>query len=94
MERSASATARAEIERRLGALLGADEADILKLVVTELVTNSVRHSGAAASAPVELHVAVAHDRVRVEVIDAGTGFERPDAPLPRGGGQAAGASTS
>jgi anti-sigma regulatory factor (Ser/Thr protein kinase) len=59
--------------------------DDLRLLVTELVTNSVRHSGAA---DVHLHVSVAAGRVRVEVSDAGRGFmPAPQAPgVERSGG--------
>lgn len=44
----------------------------IRLLVTELVANSVRHAGAAA---VELVVAVRRDRVRVEVANPGTPFQ-------------------
>ena len=49
--------------------------DDLRLLVTELVTNSVRHSGAHADAHVGVSVSVAPEVVRVEVSDAGSGFE-------------------
>ena len=53
-----------------------------ELLVTELVTNSVRHAGANA---VELAVSVDPRRVRVEVANAGAPFtprDRKDAPEP------------
>ncbi len=50
--------------------------DTTQLLVTELVTNSVRHAGAEA---VELAVSVDRCRVRVEVDNAGTPFT----PIPR-----------
>ena len=50
--------------------------DTTQLLVTELVTNSVRHAGADA---VELAVAVMPERVRVEVANPG----RPFLPRPR-----------
>lgn len=54
--------------------------DDIRLLVSELVTNSVRHSGAtAAGASVRLTVATRGRSVRVEVIDAGRGFD----PQPR-----------
>ncbi len=46
--------------------------DTTQLLVTELVTNSVRHAGAAA---VELAVSVDPKRVRVEVSNPGPPFE-------------------
>jgi anti-sigma regulatory factor (Ser/Thr protein kinase) len=53
--------------------------DDLRLLVSELVTNSVRHSGAPPTATVELQVVSHPSRVRVEVSDRGSGFE----PRPR-----------
>ncbi len=50
--------------------------DSLRLLVTELVTNSVRHAGAET---VELSVAVHPKAVRVEVANAGLSFT----PKPR-----------
>ncbi len=44
----------------------------VRLLVTELVTNSVRHAGAGA---VELVVVVGRERVRVEISNPGTPFE-------------------
>ncbi len=48
----------------------------LRLLVTELVANSVRH---ARGGPVDVHVAVHDDLVRAEVSDSGEGFEAPTA---------------
>jgi anti-sigma regulatory factor (Ser/Thr protein kinase) len=53
----------------------------LSLLVSELVTNSVRHARAPASASIVLRVSVFADRVRVDVTDHGPGFEpRPRTP--------------
>ena len=46
----------------------------LRLLVTELVANSVRH---ARGTPIEMTVAVHDDFVRVEVSDGGEGFDPP-----------------
>ncbi len=46
--------------------------ETLRLLVTELVTNSVRHTGART---VELGVLVGSSFVRTEVTDAGPGFD-------------------
>ena len=51
----------------------------MNLLVTELVTNSVRHADAAAREPVHVEVSVAGDHVFVAVEDGGSGFE----PKPR-----------
>jgi integral membrane sensor domain MASE1/anti-sigma regulatory factor (Ser/Thr protein kinase) len=47
----------------------------LRLLVSELVSNSIRHGHMPASSSVELRVAVFAGRVRVEVDDYGPGFE-------------------
>ena len=53
----------------------------LRLLVSELVTNSIRYAHSPDSATVELHATVFADRVRVEVSDHGPGFEpRPRTP--------------
>jgi anti-sigma regulatory factor (Ser/Thr protein kinase) len=46
--------------------------ETLRLLVTELVTNSVRHTGGDA---VRLKVLVGNSAVRTEVTDAGSGFD-------------------
>jgi anti-sigma regulatory factor (Ser/Thr protein kinase) len=51
----------------------------VRLLVSELVTNSVRHAGVRPPDSVGLDVAVDSKTIRVEVRDAGTGFE----PQPR-----------
>jgi anti-sigma regulatory factor (Ser/Thr protein kinase) len=55
--------------------------DDVALLVTELVTNAVRHGGAAMDRP--LHVELMRDdgRIRVEVVDPGTAFESPTRPV-------------
>ena len=49
----------------------------LELLVTELVTNTVRHAGLGQDGFVELEIHVFPDEVRVEVRDPGRGFD-PD----------------
>ena len=56
----------------------------LRLLVTELVTNGVRH--ASNRGPVTVSVTADDDRVRVEVSDCGRGFDPPEAPMPRADG--------
>ena len=56
----------------------------LRLLVTELVTNGVRHG--SQRGPVEVAVGVGEETVRVEVSDGGRGFTPPAAPMPRGDG--------
>jgi anti-sigma regulatory factor (Ser/Thr protein kinase) len=55
--------------------------ETLRLLVSELVTNSVRHAGAAGPEHrIGLHVRTSNSRVRVEVLDEGPGFEPPNGP--------------
>jgi anti-sigma regulatory factor (Ser/Thr protein kinase) len=51
----------------------------VRLLVSELVTNSVRHSSAHENDQVQLHVAVRDGTLFVQVADSGSGFE----PRPR-----------
>ena len=57
--------------------------DDVSLPVTELVINVVRHGGAATERPLQVGFRRHADRIRVEVVDPGTGFE-PPSPLRRG----------
>jgi anti-sigma regulatory factor (Ser/Thr protein kinase) len=73
------AEARARVLDAVGPELPDDgQAETLRLLVSELVTNAVRHGG--GDRPVEVH-AVWNSEVRVEVIDHGDGFS----PTPRAG---------
>jgi len=47
-----------------------------ELLVSELVTNCVRHARLPAGRPISFVLAVAPEHLRVEVIDAGQGFSR------------------
>jgi anti-sigma regulatory factor (Ser/Thr protein kinase) len=55
------------------------------LLVSELVTNSVRHAGQPAGAPVLIRAAAVDGVVRVEVHDSGHGPVRRRAPGRHGG---------
>lgn len=55
----------------------------LLLLVSELVTNAVRH---AESESFEVRLAVSPERVRLEVRDQGAGFQPKVAPREDGGG--------
>lgn len=61
----------------------------VSLLVSELVTNAVRHAGAGLDSTVSLKLDSTPKRVRVEVVDAGPGFQPPAAggaeALPREG---------
>ena len=57
---------------RLEDELDEDTIDVVRLLVTELVTNSVRHAEAKA---VDMRVHVTREQVRLEVTDRGPGFQ-------------------
>jgi anti-sigma regulatory factor (Ser/Thr protein kinase) len=54
-------------------------AQTVVLLVSEVVSNAVRHSGGPADAAITLEATVAEDAVRIAVTDAGEGFT----PRPR-----------
>jgi len=61
--------------RRLARELPGPVLEDIRLLVSELVTNSVRHAGLGPESTIGLRVDVGPDRVRVEVSDPGPGFE-------------------
>jgi len=76
----APAQARAAIAGRLGELgLDADGGQLLVLLVSELVSNAVRHSTGAPDSTIRLLVKSGARTVRVAVSDGGEGFT----PRPR-----------
>jgi anti-sigma regulatory factor (Ser/Thr protein kinase) len=54
--------------------------DDVSLLVSELVTNAVRHGGAATDRHLQLEFRRQADRIRVEVVDPGTDSELPSPP--------------
>ena len=81
---SAGRHAPAEARRSLDLVPGLDPETLerVRLLVSELVTNSVRHAGLGIEDPVHLRVESAPGRVRIEVTDPGPGFEPPPVPRP------------
>lgn len=78
---AAARTARAAVDAACGGLPPLVRQE-LRLLVSELVTNSVRHGGAGAD-PVLLRFAVGARSVRVAVTDHGSGFApRSNEPAP------------
>lgn len=76
-DNQAAARARAELAR-LRSMLDDPVVENIRLLVTELVTNSVRH---AQASKIELMILVSRTRVHVEVANPGGGFEpRPSGP--------------
>ena len=57
--------------------LGQEVLGDLKLALTEACTNSVRHAYADGDGTVEIVYELHHDKLVVEVVDQGEGFEAP-----------------
>jgi anti-sigma regulatory factor (Ser/Thr protein kinase) len=85
LERDVSAprTAR-DVVKDAVAELGSRAADA-RIIASELVANSVRHSDAPRARPIELEVEFDADFVRIEVCDAGSGYERDAVKQRRAG---------
>lgn len=82
VELEAGPHAAAEARAALGLLQGRTDPDALddvRLLVSELVTNSVRHAGSPSGSKVSLSVSATPRVVRATVKDTGRGFE----PAPR-----------
>jgi anti-sigma regulatory factor (Ser/Thr protein kinase) len=69
-----------DIVDRLAPPLRPEEVPALRLLVSELVTNSVRHTELGPDEWIDLDVAVAPDTVRITVSDPGGGFAPPTRP--------------
>ena len=67
---TAGARARRSLEA-FRAYLDRQSFDALRLLVTELVNNSLKHSGRPQGDPIDLTVELADRRVRAEVVDRG-----------------------
>jgi anti-sigma regulatory factor (Ser/Thr protein kinase) len=77
----APAMARAAVERWLSGRVSAALFDAVRLLVSELVTNSVTHADLAADAAIRVSVAMSDGVVRLEVENPGDGVVvavRPD----------------
>ncbi|HEU0318297.1 MAG TPA: ATP-binding protein [Solirubrobacteraceae bacterium] len=74
---------RKALDRELKGHLSRLETDELRLLVTELVSNGVRHGGAGPDDVIEVRVEVGRHRIRAEVADPGNGFDAPGRPSIR-----------
>lgn len=70
----AASQARAVVNAELGRAVSAKILEDATLLVSELVTNAVRHGPRAGMPEIELRLKVDTDRVRVVVSDPGAGF--------------------
>ncbi len=78
-ELDSAAAARHAVDQ-LGDTLGDDQLGDVRLLVSELVTNSLRHAKLDENASIRLAVDVRDTVVRVEVCDTGPGFSPPTKP--------------
>ena len=84
---TAATQARTEVTERLAATLGARMLEDVRLLVTELITNALRHGSLAPGDRVSVRATVDDGVVRIEVRDPGRDGEvTPRDPGPRGGG--------
>jgi anti-anti-sigma factor len=74
--------ARAEVRELVDGRAERDQLGALLLLTSELVTNAVVHAHSAGETPIALRITTYDDGVRVEVEDAGPGF---DPASPRSG---------
>ena len=68
---------------RLADLLPPEKLEYVRLVVSELVTNSILHAGLSPEDQISLTVTVSASSVRGKVCDPGPGFEASSEPCPR-----------
>jgi anti-sigma regulatory factor (Ser/Thr protein kinase) len=75
-------TARHALDR-LAHLVPPEKLEDVRLVVSELVTNSVRHAGLPPDDQISVTVVISAGSIRGRVCDPGPGFEVPSEPGPR-----------
>lgn len=74
------ANGRRAVERDLSGLVDPDDLDAVKLLVTEMLSNSVRHATLKPGDEISLSITTYDRRLRIEVEDIGSCF---DSSLPR-----------
>ena len=57
----------------------------VRLLVTELMTNSIRHAGLSSADTIVLEIQIRPDQIRAQVTDRGPGFTRPVFDTPPSG---------
>jgi serine/threonine-protein kinase RsbW len=84
---SSATTARSEVTRRLAQRVTNGALEDVRLLLTELITNALRHSGMTADDEIRVRAVLSGGTVRIEVHDPGRDgpIERRE-PGARGGG--------
>ncbi|MFL5883765.1 MAG: ATP-binding protein [Thermoleophilaceae bacterium] len=72
---TAPGEARNGVAERLDRVLGDEELDTLRLLVSEVATNCVQHANASAGSRIDISVSLGPRAVRVELSTAGRPFE-------------------
>lgn len=84
---SSATAARSEVTRRLAQRITRGALDDVRLLLTELITNALRHSDMRADDEIGVKAELSGGTVRIEVHDAGrNGPVEVRAPGARGGG--------
>jgi serine/threonine-protein kinase RsbW len=84
---TAATEARVAMTERLATSLGHHVLEDVRLLVTELITNALRHGSLTPGDEVSVRAVVGEETVRIEVRDPGNNGEpAPRAPGPFGGG--------
>jgi anti-sigma regulatory factor (Ser/Thr protein kinase) len=84
---TAATRARSEVTAQFATRVGASVLEDVRLLVTELITNALRHGKLVAGDRVSLKASLIGDVVRIEVRDPGrNGVVEQRSPGPRGGG--------
>lgn len=81
---------RQAVRQHLQGALEAGLAADLELLVSEVVTNAVRHGGSGLRDAIDVRVEVGDDTVSVSISDSGDGFAPGTRPQPRLGRDAGG----
>ena len=84
---TSATAARTEVTERLSTRLGIGTLEDVRLLVTELITNALRHGGLRPADSVSVKAQIDAGTVRIEGRDPGRNGEiKPRRPGPRGGG--------
>lgn len=81
--KQSAAAARHSVGAILTSFVPESLSERVQLLVSELVTNALRHARQKEDAGIQLKLNLSPSKVRVEVEDKGVGFDPPDIPAQR-----------